>query len=107
MGATERVGVDERGFGRPRDAIARAQEHELAVGIDVVVAGLAKHFAVGGAAERKEEFAVGPADHRRKRGVKTWVFVDDDVFDFLGRGVRRGGAEKRGAGEGEREGGSD
>jgi len=39
--------------------------------------------------------------------VKTWVFVDDDVFYFLGRGVRRGGAEKRGAGEGEREGGSD
>ena len=103
MGAAEGIGVDERGFGGPRHAIARAKEHELAVGIDVVVAGFAKNFAVGGATERKQEFSVRTADDRRDRGVEARVFVDDDVFDFLGRGGGRGGAEKRGADERESE----
>jgi len=103
LGAAEWVGVEQRGFWGPSHSVARAQEHELAIGIDMIIAGFAKNFAIGGAAERQEELTIGSTHNAGEGGMEAWIFVDDELFNYLRCRGGWGGAEEWGTGERESE----
>ena len=66
--------------------IARAHQDELTVWVGVGDARFAEEAAVRRAAEGDQQFAIGPADNRRKGAVKLFVLIDNEVLEFAHAG---------------------
>src|SRR4051812_22510125 len=63
--------------------VARANQHQVAVGIGVTRAGFPKNAALRRASKGNQQLTIGPAHYGRKRAVEFIIFVDDDVLQLV------------------------
>src|SRR5262245_60093618 len=82
----KRVRVNQFGLTSPGfPIVAGTHQDQVAIWIGVSDPALAERTPVRRSTKRDEQLAVGPADHRWKRTVKTCILVDDQVFDLAQR----------------------